>query len=434
MGHQLLGQEAPVPPAAKKPLAPFITDCHRNAIDKLGRAFEKSRPLTLLIGEGKSGAAFVIGRFLSGISSDTAVARITEPCSTAIELMREIVAGMGFDPKSMSLGDLEQVLKMFLIFQQKHNCRTIICIEETQDNSNWVLDRINRLVEMEKKNEYGLMVILAGRPALNDLLKEAPLNATSINGVKRIVLAPFTIAETKEYIRRRVEGTGASDIEQVFTFNAITAIQELGSGIPDKISSLCSKCLELADLEDTTPVRSDLVERAAKLLRLANMVEVSDAVADEVHALEQKNQSTGRLIAFVNHTFAQEQKLNGGHVLIGRDELCDIRLDNIQVSRHHALIVNSSIGVKLVDLGSTNGTLVNGEPIRKHTLQDKDKITVGDCSIEFVAGAGHRSWYFDVDPTVTTEANQDGFTLTGNGTGYEVESLDSTKTMLSQGF
>jgi hypothetical protein len=338
---------------------------------------------------------------------------------------------MGFDPKSMSLGDLEQVLKMFLIFQQKHNCRTIICIEETQDNSKWVLDRINRLVEMEKKNEYGLMVILAGRPALNDLLKEAPLNATSINGVKRIVLAPFTIAETKEYIRRRVEGTGASDIEQVFTFNAITAIQELGSGIPDKISSLCSKCLELVDLEDTAPVRSDMVERAAKLLRLANMVQVTDSVADEVHALEEKSKSTGRLIAFVDDTFTQEQKLNGGHVLIGRDELCDIRLNNMQVSRHHALVVNSSIGVKLVDLGSLNGTLVNGHPIQRHTLQDSDKITVGDCSIEFVAGAGHRSWYFDVDPTVTIESQRNGLSIPGNGASMNMESVESTKTTIS---
>ena len=431
MGHQLQGQELPIPPAAKKPPAPFVTECHRNAIDKLDMAFENSRPLAILIGEGKSGAAFVISRFLSRVSNDTPVARIAEPCSNAIELMREIVAAIGFDPKDMSLGDLEQVLKMFLIFQQKHNRRTIICIEETQDSGKWVLDRIRRLVEMEKKNEYGLMVIMAGRPGLNDLLQEAPLNATSINGVKRIVLAPFALAETREYIRRRVEGTGASDLDQVFTFNAITAIQELSSGIPDEVSDLCSKCLELADLEDTAPVGSDLVERAAKLLRLANMVQVTDAVSDEVHALEEKSKATGRLIAFVDDTFTQEQNLNGGHVLIGRDELCDIRLDNIQVSRHHALVVNSSLGVKLVDLGSLNGTLVNGHPIRRHTLQDKDKITVGECSIEFVAGAGHRSWYFDVDPTVAIESQRNGMSVSGNGASMNVESIDSIKTMIS---
>ncbi len=129
---------------------------------------------------------------------------------------------------------------------------------------------------------------------------------------------------------------------------------------------------------------SDLVERAAKLLRLANMVQVADAMSDEVHALEEKNKSTGRLIAFVDDQFSQEQKLNGGHVLIGRDELCDIRLDNIQVSRHHALIVNSSIGVKLVDLGSTNGTQVNDEFAKVWNLEHGDRITIGEHTFQFV--------------------------------------------------
>jgi pSer/pThr/pTyr-binding forkhead associated (FHA) protein len=331
----------------------------------------------------------------------------------------------------MNLTDLEQILKMFLIYQQTHNLRTIICLEETQDNGKWVLDRIRRLVEMEKKDAFGLMVILSGRPSLNDLLKDPPLNTINAVGAKRIMLAPFALAETNEYIRRRVEGTGASEVDEVFTFNAITAIQALTSGIPDEIADLCSKCLELADMEAADPITAGLVERASKLIRLATMVQTSGAAEQEVQALEEKNQSSARLIAFVNDTFAQEQKLNGGHVLIGRDELCDIRLDSVQVSRHHALVVNSSMGVKLVDLGSTNGTIVNGHTIRKHTLQDNDKITVGDCSIEFVAGDGHRSWYFDVDPTVTLEPNKVGKTSSGHGSGFDFDSVDATNTVIS---
>ena len=425
MGHQLQGPEAPIPAAAKEPLQPFVTDCHRNAIASLGTAFEKARPLAILIGDGKSAASFVISRFIDGVKGDVAIARIREPCSNAIEVMRQIVGAIGFDPKEMSLTDLEQILKMFLVFQKSHNRRTIICLEETQDNGKWVLDRIRRLVEMEKKDAFGLMVILSGRPSLNDILKDAPLNVISAVGAKRIILAPFTLAETNEYIRRRVEGTGASEVDEVFTFNAITAIQALTSGIPDEIANLCSKCLELADMEDAAPVRSGVVERASKLLRLATMVQTPGAVELEVQALEEKSQATGRLIAFVNDTFAQEHKLNGGHVLIGRDELCDIRLDSVQVSRHHALVVNSSIGVKLLDLGSTNGTIVNGHAIRKHTLQDNDKITVGDCSIEFVAGDGHRSWYFDVDPTVTLQPKQLGMALTGQGAGFDFDEVSN---------
>lgn len=430
MSHQQPVQEAPAVSAEQEASSPFIIDCHRVAIDRLGRSFEEARPLAILIGEGKSGTSFVIQKFLSGIKGDFALAQITEPCSNAIEMMRGIVNGIGFDPKDMNLTDLEQIFKMFLTFQQTHNRRTIICVEEAQDNGRWVLDRLRRFVESEIEGKFGLMVILSGRPGLNELLNEPPLDAMCGKAGKRIFLAPFSLAETKEYIRRRVEGAGAADISQVFTFNAITAIQELSAGVPDEVSKLCSKCLELADLEDSAPITTALVNRAARLLRLASMVQTSSAAAEEV-ANGVERSSKGQLIAYVNDTFAQEQTLNGGHVLIGRDELCDIRLPNSLVSRHHALVVNSSTGVKLVDLGSRNGTFVNDRKIRKHTLQDNDRITVGECSIDFVAGNGHHSWYFDPDPTASFKSNTADPALIRNGNGLETETLDSARKIIS---
>lgn len=430
MSHQHQGQEAPVFAEARDAEAPFITDCHRNAVDSLASAYTNGRPLAVLIGDGRCGAAFVVNRFVAGIKDDLAFVRISEPSSTAVGMMRQIVSGIGFDPKAMSLTDLEQIFKMFLVFQLTHNRRTIICIEKTQDNGQWVLDRIRRLVEMEEKGKFGLMVIISGNRALQELLSEPPLNAIGSSGAKRITLAPFTPAETKEYIRRRVEGTGGTDIDHVFTFNAITVIQELSAGIPDEISKLCSKCLELADLDDSGPINAALVNRAAKLLRLASIVQEPNTVLEDVAATAEES-SEARLVAYVNDTLAKEQVLNGSHVLIGRDDLCDIRLSNRIVSRHHALVVNSSMGIKLVDLGSRNGTYVNGKKIRKHTLQDSDKITVGDCSIEFVAGDDHHSWYFDSDPTDVLEPQIVRRSLAGLGNGFEMESIESTKAMIS---
>jgi general secretion pathway protein A len=267
MSHQQPGQEAPETPAKKEPLPPFITDCHRNAVNRLTVAFAESRPLAIMIGEGQAGSAFVITRFLSGISSDVVTARISEPSSNAIDLMQEIVSAIGFDPKDMNLTDLEKIFSMFLSFQRSHNHRTIICVEQTQNHGMWVLDRIRQLVEMEAKGHFGLLVILSGTPALSEMLNEPPLNATCAKAGKRINLVPFSLAETKEYIRRRVEGTGAADLGQVFTFNAVTAIQEFSSGVPDKVGDLCTKCLELADLEDMAPISTALVNRASKLIR-----------------------------------------------------------------------------------------------------------------------------------------------------------------------
>lgn len=62
---------------------------------------------------------------------------------------------------------------------------------------------------------------------------------------------------------------------------------------------------------------------------------------------------------------------------IGRDPACDIAIFDRQVSRHHARLTPGAVGVTLEDLGSKNGTHVNGERIEQPvTLQDGDVILI----------------------------------------------------------
>lgn len=68
-------------------------------------------------------------------------------------------------------------------------------------------------------------------------------------------------------------------------------------------------------------------------------------------------------------------------LLIGRDdEKCDLVIADRQVSRHHALISLEDDGYILKDLGSKNGTFVNGREIEGlHALQDGDEIQIAYC-------------------------------------------------------
>ena len=62
----------------------------------------------------------------------------------------------------------------------------------------------------------------------------------------------------------------------------------------------------------------------------------------------------------------------------GRDPDNDITLDDNEVSRHHARLLQRDDEIILEDLGSTNGTLVNGRPITgQHVLQPADIISIG---------------------------------------------------------
>ena len=70
--------------------------------------------------------------------------------------------------------------------------------------------------------------------------------------------------------------------------------------------------------------------------------------------------------------------ITGDKITFGRDPGNDISWDDHQVSRHHAQLMRRGDQLVLEDLGSTNGTLVNGKPIvEAHTLQPADIISIG---------------------------------------------------------
>jgi len=69
--------------------------------------------------------------------------------------------------------------------------------------------------------------------------------------------------------------------------------------------------------------------------------------------------------------------------ILGRGTDCDLRLVDQGVSRHHAEIRVEDGEVVLVDLDSTNGTFVEGEPIRRKSLTDGTRVTLGRTTLVF---------------------------------------------------
>ncbi|BDG03667.1 GGDEF domain-containing protein [Anaeromyxobacter oryzae] len=73
-----------------------------------------------------------------------------------------------------------------------------------------------------------------------------------------------------------------------------------------------------------------------------------------------------------------------GEVVLGRDARCEVPLDADDVSRWHARIVPDGAGHRVVDLGSTNGTLVNGREIESAPLAPGDRIQLGSCLARYL--------------------------------------------------
>src|SRR5271166_5751492 len=74
-------------------------------------------------------------------------------------------------------------------------------------------------------------------------------------------------------------------------------------------------------------------------------------------------------------------------IVIGRKEDCDVRLEHKSVSKMHCVIVKTDGLLLLRDLGSTNGTRVNGTRVRRAALLPNDQVTIAGFKFRVVFGA-----------------------------------------------
>ncbi len=94
-----------------------------------------------------------------------------------------------------------------------------------------------------------------------------------------------------------------------------------------------------------------------------------------------------KLILSMDGLVLKEIPLSKERTTIGRKPHNDIQIDNLAVSGEHAVIVTILNDCFLEDLGSTNGTLVNGNPVKKHFLQNNDVVELGKYRLKFIGEA-----------------------------------------------
>lgn len=83
-----------------------------------------------------------------------------------------------------------------------------------------------------------------------------------------------------------------------------------------------------------------------------------------------------------------EFALDGEVLVVGREDDADIRIDEPLVSRAHARLERRGDGWVVQDLGSTNLTRVNGEPVGEQPLSDGDEVRFGRATCLYRSGAG----------------------------------------------
>jgi hypothetical protein len=145
--------------------------------------------------------------------------------------------------------------------------------------------------------------------------------------------------------------------------------QECGFQNPET-ASYCSRCGAL--LEKREP--------AVETTQALSADEVGDLAQDGVEGLE----GPALVVRSGGGRAGETFRPRGGRTRIGRSPDCDVFLDDVTVSRNHALLVERDGKFFVEDEGSLNGTFVNRRRIDSAELENGDELQIGKYRLTFV--------------------------------------------------
>jgi hypothetical protein len=196
------------------------------------------------------------------------------------------------------------------------------------------------------------------------ILREMEANKTV--GVREVWVPNRYVVHVSEEDRQRfsqMEGALIRELETVVKEGA----RENGAGLVAKA--------EVVFETDEALKRGDLVVEA-------ELSEAPGPPSAEQPAVPAAGRPRGSAVLLLSDG-GKRYQLNTDRAVIGRLEGSEVQIQDPGASRRHAEIRRQGPDFMVVDLGSTNGTLVNDQPVAEAILEDGDRITIGRTVLEF---------------------------------------------------
>jgi general secretion pathway protein A len=272
--------------ATPDPRCLYLSETHREALASLEYGFLSNRGFTAMIAPPGMGKTTLLCRFLEnarGAARTVFLFDIDAECEPR-EFVAYVLRDIGIIPAQTSSAMHEQLTDA-LVKENRAGRQFVVVIDEAQNLSDAVLERVRLLTNFETSQGKLMQVVLSGQPQLSDrLLKDSLVQLRQrISTICR--LKPFSAEETVAYIDYRLKLAGY-DGEALFTEDALKSITEASGGIPRSINNLCFNALSLCCALNRKQVDANMVAEAIADLRLIPQAEGAGAVVGNTVAEE----------------------------------------------------------------------------------------------------------------------------------------------------
>ena len=399
--------------------APLLTvpyAAHCEALNALRQVDAMPNGMVLLQAPALAGKSTIVQRFIETRDAKCATAVIDGSDLDTSPLLEAILYQFGYELDYNSANELFGLLRVFALQQTARYEPPLLIIENAHALKASALRTICELAELRMRQATAirtsaLKFVLISDRSLRSIASDELLEPVLQRVSADIRLQPMTGEETTYYLQQKLKAAGSAIPEYVLSLEACKSLHTASGGWPGVLDRLALLAIAKAK---TLPIAADMIEQPA--------LPQDDGNGDETGTPMQilapgEPPKPPKLIVSKNGKPLRAITLDQPHLIVGRSEHNDITIPSRFVSRHHLLLVRHGSATFLMDLNSSNGTLVNSRRVSNHVLMHNDIISIAQYRIKFY------------DPHATTRGSLDGAEFANTSI---MKTLDDMRKLLAQ--
>jgi general secretion pathway protein A len=379
----------------------FPGEQYLRALDFMRRVLCSRVSAGVLTGDRGVGKSLLVRTFLASLDDRILVAHLQRTDLAPREFLQEVLRQFGVELDREDRTDRRLLMERYVSHQVSNGRICLLIIENAQSMQPLVLEELRHVASWEVDGLRLVKLLLLGRPLLNHVVDSPRLAKLVPSGVPRVSIAPLSEDQLSAYVAHRLGVAGAKDPDLVLPHTLMPLLHRLSGGVPSVVNRLCGRTLAVAAVEGLSVVNAQSVLSAA--LQLGMDTSMDEPLVEEPGAETNTVLPSGEALLLISASGGVDDVIGMNHdrMLVGRSELADVRIDSAFVSRYHALVVREPGQDLLIDLGSTNGVLVNSKRLLRHVLQHRDLIQIGPARITYLNPAKAPAVPLDASETLS---------------------------------
>jgi general secretion pathway protein A len=373
----------------------FPSDQHLRALEFMGHTLWTKARLGVVTAESGSGKSLLISRLLRGLDEQFVVASVQREGLTPRDFLLQVLRGFGVTLSESDKTDHRRLLEHFLTHQATMGRICVLVVENAQSMHPSVLEELRSMAALQVEGIRAVKLLLLGQPSLDHVLRSPRMGGLMDASVPRFVLGPLSEDQTSAYVAHRLRAAGADDPDALMPPALMRSIYGYTGGNPSRINRLCEQAITYALVERAPYVSSNALNLAAAANEMHWLAGVSRQTREPAYV-----DPDARLVISMQGSADREIALSNARLLIGRSERADVRIESVFASRYHALLIRDGNQDLLLDLGSTNGLLVNSRRVVRSALKHNDLIQIGPARIVYLNSAAQSLGQIDPSETV----------------------------------